>query len=286
MELWIAIILDILTAALVVVPIIFGIVRGLKRQLLSVISLAVSAVAAFACATLITDTLYENYIKEPVTDACITAVEEIDPVSYADQLLAEQGISIPEDELREKLADSGDAVAEAKRIAEENGLSEDEAYDLSRRFSERYTKDAPEEVRKAIPGVMKKIESIELKESQVIDLLNSAASSPQEGGEYAEEHLVRPTAIQLLKAAVFAAAFILMQLIMLIIYLIMRFDLKAHGEGAASRFGGLLLGIIAGAGNAAVFCLLIRYLEKASLGLFMTDDLPSKVFLPVFKFLF
>ena len=262
MELWIAIILDILTAALVVVPIIFGIVRGLKRQLLSVISLAVSAAAAFACASLITDTLYENYIKEPVTDACITAVEEIDPVSYADQLLAEQGISIPEDELREKLADSGDAVAEAKRIAEENGLSEDEAYDLSRRFSERYTKDAPEEVRKAIPGVMKKIENIELKESQVIDLLNSAASS---------------SIMVIINTAVivgFGSD------------LIMRFDLKAHGEGAASRFGGLLLGIIAGAGNAAVFCLLIRYLEKASLGLFMTDDLPSKVFLPVFKFLF
>ena len=66
----------------------------------------------------------------------------------------------------------------------------------------------------------------------------------------------------------------------------MRFDLRAHGEGAASRFGGFMLGLIAGAGNIGLLCILVRYIEKASLGLFVIGELPSKVFLPIFKFLF
>lgn len=286
MELWTAIILDILAACLVVVPLIFGLARGFKRQLLSVISLAVSAAAAFACASFLAQPVYENYFQQPITDACANALANIDPVSYADQLLAEQGISIPETVLREKLADSGDAVGAAKKIAEENGLDEEKAKELSRRFSERYSAEAPEEVREAVPEVLRNMEKLDIKESQITDLLNAASASPQDGGEYAEEHLIRNTALQLLKAAIFCAAFIIMQLIMVIVYLIMRFDLRAHGEGAASRFGGFMLGLIAGAGNIVLLCILVRYIEKASLGLFVIGELPSKVFLPIFKFLF
>ncbi|MBR1724797.1 MAG: hypothetical protein IJ723_07265, partial [Ruminococcus sp.] len=99
MELWLAIGLDILTAAVVLLPLIFGIIRGFKRQLLTLISLVVSAGAAFACATFLVTPIYDNYFKASVTDACIEAVGNIDPVQYADELLAEQGISVPEEEL-------------------------------------------------------------------------------------------------------------------------------------------------------------------------------------------
>ncbi len=286
MELWIAILLDILAASLVVLPLIFGIIRGFKRQLLTVISLVVSGAAAFACASFLAAPIYNNYFKAGVTDACIKVVENIDPVQYADELLAEEGINISEEVLRQKLSESGDAVAEAKKIAEENGLDEEKAKELSKRFSDKYTEAAPEEVRSAVPKVMQKMEDIDIDEKQVVDLLNSATASPREGGEYIEEHFVRKTAMKVLETAVFAVVFLFVQLLMLLIFFIMGFEIRAHACGAGDRFGGFVLGLVIGAGNLVVLCILASYIEKASLGLFEITELPSKVFLPIFQFLF
>lgn len=286
MELWLAIGLDILTAAVVLLPLIFGIIRGFKRQLLTLISLVVSAGAAFACATFLVTPIYDNYFKASVTDACIEAAGNIDPVQYADELLAEQGISVPEEELRQKLSESGDAVAEAKRIAEEKGLTSEQALELSERFSDEYLADAPEQVRSVVPKVMQKMESADIDEAELTDLLNSASASPQEGGEYVEEHFVRPTAKKVMKFVVFTVVFVFVQLLMLLIFFIMGFDIRAHGYGAADRFGGFLLGIVCAAGSLVVLCLIVSFIEKASLGLFDIETLPSKVFLPVFQFLF
>lgn len=286
MELWIAIILDITAATIVFVPLIQGLVRGFKRQLLALISLVVSAVAAYACSTFLAAPIYDSYVKAPVTDACVSAIQQIDPVSYADKLLAEQGVSIPEDELREKLAESGDALGQIKEIAKDNGIDANKADEMSDKLKDDYLADAPEEVRSVVPKSLQKLESIEINESQLTDLLNAAVTSPQEGGEFVEEHFIRPTVRSLMKTALFVAAFVVMQLIMLLIFFIMGFELRAQAYGAGDRFGGFMLGLLAGAGNLVILCLLVSFIEKASLGLFSIETLPSKVFLPVFKLIF
>lgn len=278
--------LDILAAVMVIVPLISGIVRGFHRQMISLMSLAASAAIAFSASVYLVTPVYEKYFEPGLTDVCIKSLENLDPVAYVKDALAGAGVDITEEQLRERLASSGDVIQEAKAIAEEKGVTVERAEELAGYMADFYLQEAPEEIRSAVPKIMRGMDSIEINEAQLTDLVNAAASSSQEGGEYIEKNLVRPTAMILLRWAIFGVIFVIVQLILLLGFFIFGQQARHYAHGAADRLGGFGLGLLLAAGNLLVLCLIVSGVEKASLGLIDIVSLPSKVFLPIFKLFF
>ena len=278
--------LDMIAAALIIIPLVTGIMRGFRRQFLTIIAAAVSLAAAYTASSLLVTPLYDSYFKPGIKTACTEAIDRADPLGYTQEKLAERGIDVSEDELRKRLADSGDAIAESKRLAEDMGLSPEQAAQLAEQISDEVLGSAPKEVRASVPKIMRRMESADLEEDQVIDLFNAAVISPEEGGAYAEENMVRPTAKGLLRTAVFMVVFVIAQLVMTLIFFIMGYDMRAQAYDAADRFGGFGIGIVCAAANLLVLCMLVSSIERSSLGFFNIEELHSMLFLPVFKFLF
>lgn len=288
-ELLIAIILDLLAAAAVVLPLISGIMNGFKRQLATFITLVVSAVAAYAGSAALAAPVYDGFVKEDVTAACVEFMDEYDPVREAGNMLKAQGVDISEEQLRRRLAESGDALGELDRIAAEHGLDGNYSEQLSEQLEKFVEQEDPESARLA--EMIKSSEyydgesgSIDL--TKLTDLYNAAMASPEEGGEYIEEHMLRGFVRPLIRSVLFIFIYGIIQLIMFVIFRVSGVIRSGERISGRDRFAGFMLGFAAAAVRLAALCLVVSSIEQANPELFNIELLPSKVFLPVFKLLF
>lgn len=288
-ELLIAIILDLLAAGAVVLPLISGVMKGFKRQLTTFITLVVATIAAYAGSAALASPVYDEFCKTEVTEACVTLMDEYDPVVLAQQMFSEHGVDISESELREMLVESGDALGKLDEIAEERGLDSNISEQIAQNIGELAESGDSDtatlaEMVKSSEIYDKKSGSVDL--SGLTDFYNAAVTSPEEGGNYIEEHYLRRFVSPLIEAVLFAVIFTLVRFIMYVIFRASGVIKSGERISGADRFWGFMLGFAAAAVRLAALCLIVSSIEQANPELFNIELLPSKVFLPVFKLLF
>lgn len=281
----ISITLDVLVLALVFFPVAAGIRKGLVRRLVSIAVLIAAAAAGYFGSAALTPSVYDEYLRDRVQEVCLRKAEQFDPVRLSSDALAQYGIEMSEDEIRQAVAESADAVHYAESLAEESGLDRQQLEKFSADLSEQLLSAAPESVKAAVPEVVPKLFGAELSNSEAFEVIQAAARSPEDAAVYAEEHYARPLIESVLRMGLFAAITLLVRLVLSAIFALI---LRAGGSTieTADRIQGGLLGAAQGALEVGLLILIVHSAESMSDGRFAPQNLGSVVFLPVYKLFF
>ncbi|MBP3271923.1 MAG: hypothetical protein J6M17_06795 [Ruminococcus sp.] len=281
----ISIALDIITAGLIFFPVWAGASRGAKRTLFTILALVISAAAGYTGAKLLAPSFYDEYVQARVHTACVAKAQQYDPVRLSRETLAQYGVAVTDDEIRQAIERSGDAVSYAKDIAEQNGINEEELRDAVDKLSAELLSTAPEAVQKAAPEVINQVFDDDLSNSEAYEAVQAAVKSPEALADYSEEHYVRPVAMTVINAALFVSICIAVRLLMLLVYAACGV-LRKNSHTAGDRFLGAVLGLVQGGSEVMLLILLVHTAETLSHDMFTADSLSSLIFMPIYRFFF
>lgn len=286
MNLLISAALDLLTLAVFAIPVIWGVLRGMRRCAFSMLSLAVSAAAAFAVSSIFAEPIYDSFFKDRVYEACYTAADGYDIVGNAQSVLGDHGLEVSEEEIREALTSAQSLPQSVGDIARNVGADGQSAEELENDISRLLSEDMPDKIADMLPDVFSGITRIEMSEGESYDFARACADSPEAAAEYAEANYAAPIATAVIKSALFFAALLIVRLIMRLAFFIFGIDMKGSAGTFGDRFGGAALGIVTGAANVLILVIAVGFIERACGDLFIIETLDSKIFLPVFEIIY
>lgn len=280
-------ILDAIAVLAVVIPILAGFVKGFKRRLLSLVALAVSALVAYVASGLLAPQVYESFLREKTIEVCTRTTEKFDPVAAAKQSLDRQGIVLEEDYVRQILSEAdAEKVAAVRQAAEEYGIDAEKAKELAEKFSDQLPEQTAKALKEHAPAIADAIQGGAMTDKQLAEAVRAMVDSPETAAEYVEEHYAAPLVTAAAEAVLFALIFILMELIMLLVFFLFGFDLKAKASSGGDRFAGVLLGIVGAAANLLVMCIVVTGFVKSGSKVFDLDSVNSLLFLPIYNRLY
>ena len=283
MKLLISIILDVLAVMVLLIPMIRGFTKGMKRLIFSMLSLAVSTVTAFAVSGIFAEPVYQRYFKEKVHTYCENAAENYDITAQTSDMLSQYGVEIPEEDIRSALSSAESLPKSISSLAAAYGADAESAAQLEKDVDKMLSVDIPAEIKSAMPQGMP---SGSLTKGQIYDAARALARSPQEAADYAESEIAAPAATAVIKTVLFFLVQGLMSLIMLAAFFIFGVDFKSAPKTAGDRAGGAALGLVQGAASLLILVMVVGAAEQASGGLFDIESLSSKIFLPIFNILY
>ena len=277
-------ILDAIVILSVLIPVIAGFTKGFKRRLLSLVALGVSALVAYVAAGLLAPQLYENVLREKTLEICVRTTSGFDPVATAKQSLDAQGISLDEDYVRQILTEADEEkIAAVREAAIEYGIDAEKAKELAERFSAQLPDQTAKALKEHAPKMAEMIQDGAVTNKQISEAVKAIVDSPETAAEYVEEHYAAPIVTAGTEAVLFALIFILMQLIMLLVFMLFGFDLKAKASSNGDRAAGVLLGLVCAAANLLVMCIVVTGFKKSGSNIIDIDSVNSLIFLPIYK---
>ena len=284
---YIGILLDIVAVVLVVIPIIQGFRKGFKRRLLSLVALAVSAVVAYVVSGLFAPPIYNSYLKDKTQTMCVNAVKSVDPVSIAKQALAEKGVDISEERVREIMSQADtDQLQAVRQAAQEYGFDTESAAELAEQYGEMLPEKAAALIKDQAPQIADAISSGKISDVQLSETMKALVESPEEAGGYIEENYAAPLVTSGIEAALYTAVFVVMQLIMLVMFMLFGYDLKKNAETGGDRFAGVMLGLVCAAASLLMMCIVMSGIIKASNGMIDINSMKSAIFIPLYKIIY
>ncbi len=276
--------LDVLTLAFVFFPIVIGIHKGFLRRLLSIAVLVVSSGVGYFASDALTPSLYDEYIHNEVYNVCLQKAQEYDPVRLSAETLKKYGIDVEEQQIRDVILRSADAVEYAETLARQMALDETQLNKFTAELSSQLLESAPETVQAAVPNIVNDAVNGNISTSEAFQLVRSAAQSPETAAYYAEQELIRPLVTGVLRSVLFAVTTLVVRLIAgIIIAVIMG---AAGGSSTTDRVLGGLIGLLQSGLEIGVLVAIIHIAEKFSSGQFDAHNLGSVIFLPIYGFFF
>ncbi len=280
-----AVFLDLLTLALLFFPVASGIHKGMIRRVLSIVVLIVSAGVGYFGSQALTPSVYDEFLRDQVHNVCLQKAEQYDPVRMSSDLLAQYGVELSEQQIRNMIMRSTDAVQYAETLADEVDIDQEKLSEFTAELSGQLLSSAPETVQAAVPEVINSFSGSKVSTAETFELIRAAAESPEAAAVYAEDHYAKPLIMSILRIAIFA---VITLLVRVIAGLIIAFALSAGGAGlsATDRILGGLIGVVQAALEVGVLVFIIHTAETVSSGRFDPQKLTSFIFLPIYSFFF
>ena len=283
----VGILLDVTVVLIALLPMIQGFRKGFKRKLLSLVALAVSALVAYVVSGLFAPQIYRAFLKDKTTDICVSAAESIDPVSIAKQALAEKGLDIPTERVREIISQADtDQLQAIRQAAAEYGVDEQRAAAIAEQFSGLLPEKTAAILKEQVPQAARAITSGVFSDEQITDALRTLSESPETAGEYVEENYAAPLITSAVETLMYAVCFAAMQFIMLLMFMLFGYDLKKSADSNGDRAAGLMLGLVEAASELLVMCVVVTGIINSSQGMLDISMVKSVLFVPIYKFIY
>lgn len=297
---------DIAAAVILIVFIGRGFKRGVLRTVLSLICLIIAISAAAACSSYpVTSKIYDDYLSETVSEHIDNAVKEVrdettkklkdeaersadrfidDNLGGSEELkqFVRDYLSTDDEELRSQLSTAYSYLG----IDISTLLTNPDFRAKIEEIASQYSGSVADELNSRLPlGIKVSKSSVEniltdekVPEAIVYDMFGIKSENSQTKGtaDYIENTLVRPAAIRMISAVVWAAVFTIVNIVLKIIVNIILIVRKIEPVKACDSILGGVLGAAVGAAVLAAAVILIVLIIRFTGGMtYLNEDIFS-----------
>lgn len=297
---------DIAAAVILIAFIGRGFKRGVLRTVLSLVCLIIAFSVAAACSSYpVTSKIYDDYLSETVSEHIDSAVNKVrdetakklkdeaeqtadrfidDNLGGSEELkqVVRDYLSTDDDELRSQLSEAysylGIDISTLLTNPDFRAKIEDIAPQYSGRVADEINSRLPLGIKISKSSVEDIITDEKAHEAIVYDMFGiRSESSPTEGtADYIENKLVRPAAIRMIGAVVWAAVFTAVNIVLKIIVNIILIVRKIEPVKACDSILGGVLGAAVGAVVLAAAVILIVLIIRFTGGMtYLNEDIFS-----------
>lgn len=297
---------DIAAAVVIIAFIGRGFKKGVLRTVLSLICMIIAFSAAAACSSYpVTSKIYDNYFSETIEEHIDNAVKEVrdetskklkdeaeqtadrfidDNLGGSEELkqLVRDYLDTDDEELRSQLSQAysylGIDISTLLTNPDFRAKIEEIASQYSGRVADKINGSLPLGIKVSESSVKDILTDEKAHEAIVYDMIGISSESSPAGGtsEYIENKLVRPVAIRMISAVVWAAVFAAVNLVLKIIVNIILIVRKIEPVKTCDSILGGVLGAAVGAAVLAAAVILIVLIIRFTGGMtYLNEDIFS-----------
>ncbi len=247
-----AVIIDVLTALVIIVCGAIGFSRGFVKYAIKMLGTLVCIMTALIVSSLTAQPVYEKFIQPKIESTIEQRLEGFDIVSEVENGLNGLGydVEIPQEQLKEALSDSGNISTAIAQVASENGADSQTCENLQSDLEVFFGKDLTGELCKKI-GITdgdEVAESLNLTGGEVYDLIRAFSSEQgiSSASEYIVGNLMEYFMITVTRYVLFVIILIVAESVLAIIFAIAGVFDHIPAVNGVNRFFGLVLGLAKG----------------------------------------
>lgn len=224
---------------------IFGAKRGIIRSIVLFVTLILSLLIGYVVSGLITEPVYDNYVKSRVVKSVEAPIEKFDVAEFVNKNLFDNipGFEVSDREIEEALGQSGDISENISDYAKSKGIPISSSI-ISEKINSLFKdEEVKSEVEKSLPSyLVPAFESAASNDPQMLgDMLRSFAKSDKaEAAEGITEIALKPVILIALRAILFVLCVIAIWIILRIIVAVARIGKDRESGGINTVLGGVL----------------------------------------------
>lgn len=224
---------------------IFGAKRGIIRSIVLFVTLILSLLIGYVVSGLITEPVYDNYVKNRVVNSVEAPIGKFDVAEFVNKNLFDNipGFEVSDREIEEALGQSGDISENISDYAKSKGIPISSSI-ISEKINYLFKdEEVKSEVEKSIPSyLVPAFESAASNDPQMLgDMLRSFAKSDKaEAAEGITEIALKPVILIALRAILFVLCVIAIWIILRIIVAVARIGKDRESGGINTVLGGVL----------------------------------------------
>ena len=253
----------------IIITLICGLVyknakKGFVKSIMMIASYAVAVLVAFPISSLVSNRIYDSYIRDKSVEAVELTVSNFRIEKEIKNIIDQSnfGVQISEEEISAILNSTSDLTvdeqimslvkAKSGKVIADNGLKENLESHISNRITNRLGDEIPSFVARSVAETTTKNKTL------FSDTVKALGSSPSESANFIEENYLRPVTVNVIRIIVFLVLFFVLSLILSIS--LARLDEVLVSAGV-SKYDGLLGGVI-GFVEAMIVIVLVVFLVK------------------------
>lgn len=253
----------------IIITLICGLVyknakKGFVKSIMMIVSYAVAVLVAFPISSLVSNRIYDSYIRDKSVEAVESTVSNFRIEKEIKNIIDQSnfGVQISEEEISAILNSTSDLTvdeqimslvkAKSGKVIADNGLKENLESHISNRITNRLGDEIPSFVARSVAETTTKNKTL------FSDTVKALGSSPSESANFIEENYLRPVTVNVIRIIVFLVLFFVLSLILSIS--LARLDEVLVSAGV-SKYDGLLGGVI-GFVEAMIVIVLVVFLVK------------------------
>lgn len=224
---------------------IFGAKRGIIRSIVLFVTLILSLLIGYVVSGLITEPVYDNYVKNRIVKSVEAPIEKFDVAEFVNKNLFDNisGFEVSDREIEEALGQSGDISENISDYAKSKGIPISSSI-ISEKINSLFKdEEVKSEVEKSLPSyLVPAFESAASNDPQMLgDMLRSFAKSDKaEAAEGITEIALKPVILIALRAILFVLCVIAIWIILRIIVAVARIGKNRESGGVNTVLGGVL----------------------------------------------
>ena len=236
---------DLIMLIIVILFCIFGAKRGIIRSIVLFVTLILSLLIGYVVSGLITEPVYDNYVKSRVVKSVEAPIEKFDVAEFVNKNLFDNipGFEVSDREIEEALGQSGDISENISDYAKSKGIPISSSI-ISEKINSLFKdEEVKSEVEKSLPSyLVPAFESAASNDPQMLgDMLRSFAKSDKaEAAEGITEIALKPVILIALRAILFVLCVIAIWIILRIIVAVARIGKDRESGGINTVLGGVL----------------------------------------------
>lgn len=260
---------DAAVVLIIVATSLFGYHKGFFKYVITMLGTVVAVIVAFAASDLLTEPVYERYVKESLNSAVMSAVENVDINKTVKNALEQAGIevSISEDDIQKLVEKGGNIADNAEKMILEKGGSSETAKKVKNKFSVNVDNDVIKSLSdfSGNKKISKVIDSMSITGEQLGETAKLISSGKkQEAAEYMTDNVFSPAVRSVIKLVVFFIAFAVASVVIKLILYISGIFQRIHVVSMANHFGGMLIGLVKGCLYVALIAFLVSIVVNAT----------------------
>lgn len=236
---------DLIMLIIVILFCIFGAKRGIIRSIVLFVTLILSLLIGYVVSGLITEPVYDNYVKNRVVNSVEAPIGKFDVAEFVNKNLFDNipGFEVSDREIEEALGQSGDISENISDYAKSKGIPISSSI-ISEKINSLFKdEEVKSEVEKSLPSyLVPAFESAASNDPQMLgDMLRSFAKSDKaEAAEGITEIALKPVILIALRAILFVLCVIAIWIILRIIVAVARIGKNKESGGINTVLGGVL----------------------------------------------
>ncbi len=236
---------DLIMLIIVILFCISGAKRGIIRSIVLFTVLILSLLIGYVVSGLITEPVYDDYMKNRVVNSVKGPIEKFDVAELVNKKLFNNslGLEVSDSEIEEALGENGDISENISDYAESKGIPISSSF-ISEKINSFFEDEAVKsEVEKSLPSyIIPAFESAASNDPQMFgDMLRSFAKPDKaEAAEEITEIALEPIILTALRAILFVLSVIVIWIVLRIIVTVARIGKNKESGGINTVLGGVL----------------------------------------------